>query len=316
MNDPDIESGNVVDRLADQLSNWGRWGEDDELGTLNLITPERRAAAGECVRTGEVFSLGIPLNSAWPQGDGSGRLNCQHLMVETGADALVAGAEVGWADDVITMSVHAHTHWDAFSHIFHRGKMYNGRSAGEVTAAGAGANSIVPFASRLAGRGVLVDLAPGDALPSDHEVTAAELEEALERQGVELGTGDVLLVCTGRLGQIRAAGTWREFTETDGVFPEEPGIGAAALPWLHERGVAAFGCDNWGVEVLRGPKTERLPVHELALVYMGMPIGEMFDLDRLAARCAEDGRWAFLLSAAPLPIEGGVGGPVNPIAIR
>jgi kynurenine formamidase len=133
---------------------------------------------------------------------------------------------------------------------------------------------------------------------------------------VEVGGGDVLLVRTGRLGQVRAAGAWREFTETDGVYPEEPGIGAAALPWLHERGVAALGCDNWAVEVLRGPSTLRMPVHELALVYMGMPIGEMFDLDRLAARCGEDGRWDFMLSAAPLPIEGGVGGPVNPIAIR
>jgi kynurenine formamidase len=306
----------LVDGLAGDLTNWGRWGEDDERGTLNLITAERRIAAGDCVRSGEMFSLALPLNSEWPQGDGSGRFNCHHLMVQTGTDALATGADVGWADDVITMSVHAHTHWDAFSHVFHRGRMYNGRSAAEVSAAGAAANDIMPLAASLATRGVLLDLAPGDALPVDHEVTAAELDAALERQRVELHAGDALLVRTGRLGQVRASGDWRSFTETYDVAPEEPGIGPRAMPWLHERGVAAFACDNWAVEVLRGAASRRMPVHELALVYMGLPIGEMFDLDRLAGRCGEDGRWDFLLSAAPLPIEGGVGGPVNPIAIR
>jgi kynurenine formamidase len=308
--------GDLVDGLAARVTNWGRWGDEDELGTLNLITPERRAAAGDCVRGGEIFSLAIPLNSEWPQGDGSGRLNCRHMMVATGTDALADGGETGWADDVITMSVHAHTHWDAFSHIFHRGKMYNGRSAAEVTSAGAAANDIRPAAARLATRGVLVDLAPGEALAVDHEVTDGELEAALDRQGVELRAGDALMIRTGRLGQVRAEGNWREFTESYEAMPCEPGIGAAAMPWLHQRGVAAVACDNWAVEVLRGPASQRMPVHELALVYMGMPIGEMFDLDPLAARCGEDGRWDFLLSAAPLPIAGGVGGPVNPIAIR
>ncbi|MGH2938188.1 MAG: cyclase family protein [Solirubrobacterales bacterium] len=312
----DADLGELVDGLAERLSNWGRWGADDELGTLNLITADRRAAAAACVRGGEVLSLALPLNSEWPQGDGSGRLNCRHLMVETGTDALAEGSEVGWADDMITMSVHAHTHWDAFSHVFHRGKMYNGRSAAEVSASGAAANDITPLAARLASRGVLIDLAPGGALPTDHEVTAAELEAALEGQEVEVETGDTLLVRTGRLGQVRATGEWRKFTDAYGVNPEEPGIGPAALPWLHERGVAAFACDNWAVEVLHGAGSSRMPVHELALVYMGMPIGEMFDLDRLATCCAADGHWDFLLSAAPLPIEGGVGGPVNPIAIR
>ncbi len=315
--DPAFEAaGELVDGLADRLSNWGRWGESDELGTLNLITPERRTAAAGCVRSGEVFSLAVPLNSEWPQVEGTDRLNCRHLMVETGTDALVEDAEVAWADDMITMSVHAHTHWDALSHVFHRGRMYNGRSAAEVSASGAAANDTMPLAARMATRGVLLDLAPGAALPSDHEVTIAELETALEEQGVELEPGDALLLRTGRLGQVRASGDWREFTGADGVPPNAPGIGVAAMPWLHERGVAALACDNVGVEVLRGAATRRLPVHELALVYMGMPIGEIFDLDRLADRCAEDGHWDFLLSAAPLPIEGAVGGPVNPVAIR
>jgi kynurenine formamidase len=312
----DDATDRLVDEVVDRVTNWGRWGPDDELGTLNLVTPDRRAAAAACVRSGEIVSLALPLNSEWPQGEGSGRLNCQHLMVSTGTDALAEGDETGWADDVITMSVHAHTHWDALSHVFHRGRMYNDRSAAEVSASGAAANDVRPLAARLAARGVLVDLSPGEALPTDHEVTVAELEAALERQGIELESGDVLLVRTGRLGQVRARGNWREFTESTQGLPEEPGIGAATLPWLRQQAVAAVACDNWAVEVLRGAATRRLPVHELALVYMGMPLGEMFDLDHLATRCRKDDRWDFLLTAAPLPIVGGVGGPVNPVAIR
>jgi kynurenine formamidase len=313
---PGDATDRLVDELLDRVTNWGRWGPEDELGTLNLVTPGRRASAAACVRSGEIVSLALPLNSEWPQGEGSGRLNCQHLMVSTGTDALAGGGETGWADDVITMSVHAHTHWDALSHVFHRGRMYNDRSAAEVSAAGAAANDVRPLAAGLAARGVLVDLSPEEALPTDHEVTAAELEATLEHQGIELESGDILLIRTGRLGQVRTDGNWREFTKSAQGMPEEPGIGAAALPWLRQRGVAAVASDNWAVEVLRGAATRRLPVHELALVYMGMPIGEMFDLDHLATRCRQDGRWDFLLSAAPLPIVGGVGGPVNPVAIR
>jgi kynurenine formamidase len=312
----DVEIDRLVDGLAADVSNWGRWGEDDELGTLNLITPAVRAAAGSSISSGEVISLAMPLNPDWPQLPGSGRFNCQHLMVATGTDALATGDTVGWADDAIAMSVHGHTHWDALSHVFHRGKMFNGRSAGEVTAAGARSNDIVPVARELVTRGVLVDIAPGSSLSRGHEIEVGELEAALERQRIELRSGDALLIRTGQLGRVRASSAWHEFSEHNGLLPSEPGIGPSCMPWLRQRGVAAIACDNWAVEVLRGAESSRLPVHELALVYMGLVLGEMFELDQLAERCAEDGRWDFLLAAGPLPIQGAVGGPVNPLAIR
>jgi kynurenine formamidase len=307
-----------VDELARELSNWGRWGADDEVGTLNLITPDKRMRAAGCVRSGTVVSLALELRSDRPQAPGSGRLNPQHVMVETGSDAAIAERVTAFSDDILAMSVHAATHWDALSHVFHRGAMYNDRSCSQVTSAGAGANDIVRFSDRLVTRGVLVDIArfhAVDALAPDHEVIVRDLEGALAAQRVELEPGDALLVRTGQLGRIARAGDWAYFTEVGDRLPLEPGIGIDCLPWLHELGVAAIACDNWAVEHLHA-ESERLPVHEVGIVHMGLPLGEIFELDALAAACATDGHYDFLLAAGPLPIRGAVGGPVNPVAIR
>ncbi len=307
-----------VDALARELSNWGRWGEADEIGTLNLITRDKRLQAAGCVRSGTAISLALELRPDLPQAPGSGRLNPQHVMAETGSDAAILDSVTGFSDDILMMSVHAATHWDALSHVFHRGHMYNGRACTEVTSAGAQANDIVGFAERLVTRGVLVDTARYhgvDALVPDHEVTVEDLEATLAAQHVELESGDVLLVRTGQLGRISAAGDWGNFTEVGDQLPLEPGIGLDCLPWLHEVGVAAIACDNWALEHL-GADSSRLPVHEVGIVHMGLPLGEIFQLDPLAAACAADQRYDFLLAAGPLPIRGGVGGPVNPIAIR
>ncbi len=308
-----------VDALARTVSNWGRWGPDDELGTLNLIDGEKRRQAAGCVRSGTVISLALELRPDQPQAPGSGRLNPQHVMTETGSDAAARGGVVGYSDDVLAMSVHAATHWDALSHVFHRGLMYNARPCTEVTSSGARFNDIRPVAGRLVTRGVLVDVARQlgvESLAPDHEVTVAELEAALAGQRVDLLSGDALLVRTGHLGRIAASGDWGAFTEADGRLPLEPGIGADCLPWLREAGVAAIACDNWAVEHL-GPSTGgRLPVHEVGIVHMGLVLGEVFQLDALAAACAADGRYDFLLAAGPLPVRGGVGGPVNPLAVR
>jgi kynurenine formamidase len=308
-----------IDALARQLSNWGRWGPEDELGTLNLITPEKRVQAAACVRSGTVMSLALELRQDLPQPPGSGRLNPQHVMTETGTDAAARGDAGAYSDDVLAMSIHAATHWDALSHVFHRGSMYNARDCTDVTSGGARANDIVPVASRLVTRGVLVDIARHhgvESLAPDHEVTVADLESALAAQRVDLVSGDALLVRTGQFGRIFAAGDWHDFTEVDGRLPLEPGIGIDCLPWLHEVGVAAVACDNWAVEHLHRRSAGRLPVHEVGIVHMGLLLGEIFQLDALAAACAEDGRYDFLLAAGPLPVRGGVGGPVNPLAVR
>jgi kynurenine formamidase len=315
-----VESGidARVESLARELSNWGRWGEADEIGTLNLITPEKRRQAAACVRTGTAISLALELRSDQPQPAGSGRLNPQHVMVETGSDAAVGNAVTGFSDDMLMMSVHAATHWDALSHVFHHGHMYNGRPCSQVTSAGAKANSVVGFADRVVGRGVLVDAARYlgvDALAADREITAEELGAILEAQRVALEPGDVLLLRTGQLGRTAARGDWSSFTEVGDTLPLEPGIGLECLPWLQEMKVAAIACDNWAVEHL-DRQSSRLPLHEVAIVHMGLPLGEIFVLDELAAVCAEDGHYDFLLAAGPLPLAGGVGGPVNPVAIR
>lgn len=307
-----------VETLARELSNWGRWGEQDEIGTLNLITPEKRLRAASCVRSGTAISLALELQADRPQAPGSGRLNPQHVMVETGTDAALKGDVTGFSDDVLAMSVHGATHWDALSHVFHHGLMYNNRSCAEVTSAGAHANSIIGFADRLITRGVLVDMPRFfgvDALAADQEVTASDLESALAAQRVELEVGDALLVRTGHLGRISAADDWGNFTEVGDQLPLEPGIGLDCLPWLHAAGVAAIACDNWAVEHFHAA-SERLPVHEIGIVHMGLPLGEIFELDALATASAADGRYDFLFAGAPLPIVGGVGGPANPVAIR
>jgi kynurenine formamidase len=308
-----------IDELARKLSNWGRWGPEDELGTLNLITAEKRLEAAACVRSGTVMSLALELRSDRPQARGSGRLNPQHVMTETGSDAALRDDPVAWADDVLAMSIHAATHWDALSHVFRRGVMYNARSCTEVTSAGARVNSIVPVADRMVTRGVLVDIARlhgVEALASDHEVTVADLESALAAQRVELTSGDALLVRTGHLGRTAASGDWDDFTEAGDRLPLEPGIGSDCLPWLHEAGVAAIACDNWALECLNSGTGGRMPVHEVAIVHMGLLVGEIFQLDALAGACATDGQYDFLLAAGPLPVRGGVGGAVNPLAIR
>ena len=308
-----------IDELARKLSNWGRWGEEDEVGTLNLITPAKRVQAAACVRSGTTMSLALELRPDLPQPPGSGRLNPQHVMTETGSDAAVRDSAGAYSDDVLAMSIHAATHWDALSHVFHRHLMYNGRACTEVTSGGAGANDIVPVADRLVTRGVLVDIARlhgVESLASDHEVTVADLESALAAQRVDLASGDALIVRTGHLGRIFAAAAWSDFTEVDGRLPHEPGIGVDCLPWLQEVGVAAIACDNWAVEHLDARSGGRLPVHEVGIVHMGLLLGEIFQLDALAAACAADGQYDFLLAAGPLPVRGAVGGPVNPIAIR
>jgi kynurenine formamidase len=310
-----------VDELARELSNWGRWGDEDERGTLNLITERNRLAAAGCIRTGSVHSLALELRGDLPQPAGSGRLNAQHVMTATGAGTGtdVDDRAIGYADDTLTIAVHGATHWDALAHVFHRGWMYNARPSAAVTAAGAAANDIVPVARTMVTRGVLVDVARHRGVPAlepDAEVTVSDLEATLDAQRVSVSEGDALLIRTGHLGRIRAAGDWASFTEVDEVPPREPGIGAAALGWLHEHGISAIACDNWAVEWLTGPDVVRMPVHEVGIVHMGLLLGEMFELDELARACTADGCFDFLLAAGPLPIRGGVGGPVNPLAIR
>lgn len=297
--------------LGRELSNWGRWGPDDQIGTLNLVEPRHvQAAAGE-VRSGKVFQLSIPVGKDGPQSGVGGRNNPVHLMSMQHSDFEPHGLQV--ADDWILMPLQSGTQWDALSHVGYDGKLYNGHSADEVGArAGARHLAVDAFTDRIAGRGVLLDIARlrgVDWLQPGTAITPADLEAAEAAQGVTVGEADFLLVRTGWRGRLLAEGR-------DGWMSAEPGLGIECARWLHDRGVAAVGSDNWAIEVIPSETGEMLPLHCVLIRDMGMPLAEILDLDVLSADCADDGVWSFLFVAPPLHISNAVGSPVTPIAIK
>ncbi|MEV6849650.1 cyclase family protein [Actinoplanes sp. NPDC051411] len=300
-----------LEKLAQRLSNWGRWGADDEAGTLNHITPDVVAAAARSVEHGHVEQLGIPLDTAGPQVDSRLRFNPRHRMTALPAEFVRADG-TGIADDVLELPLQAGTQWDALAHIAYRGLLYGGRPATVVTADGAPVNAITAAADRVVSRGVLADIARHrgvDVLDSARPITRAELTEALDASGVRVRRGDVLLVRTGHLGACRERG-WAGFSGPS------PGLGIDTLAWIHESEIAAVASDTSFVEVR--PSTVagiRAPFHVVAIVYLGLLLGEMFDLDGLGAACARLRRWEFLFVAPPLRVTGAVGSPINPYAI-
>lgn len=299
--------------LAARVSNWGRWGTDDERGTVNFITAEKIRAAAALVRRGRVFSLGLTFGPDGPQIGQGGRVNPQHFVTAT-AGVVYPDSPFRFADDVVVMPLQCATQWDSLAHIHYDGRLYNGFPAESITLAGATRNSIVAQAAGVVSRGVLLDLARAagvERLAAGHAVSPAELEAAEARQGVRVESGDVLLIRTGHLAVFRDQG------DRVGYMRTMPGLGVACAEWLHRREVAAVASDTSAVEVIpfEEPGTP-LPFHMLAIRDMGLTLGEMFDLDELAADCAADGVWEFFFSAPPLKVAGGIGSPLNPLAIK
>jgi kynurenine formamidase len=314
-----------MDDIAARVRNWGRWGKDDQLGTLNLITPERLVAAAGLVRSGKAFDLGIPLDQEGPQ-QGGDRVNPVHTMSAlahpgwpvAGADR-EGGPRMRYAEDYLMLATHGATHWDALSHIHYEGRMYNDVPAAEVNARGAQRNAISAI-SKVVGRGVLLDVARSrgvDWLDAGDSVGHEELEAIAAAQGVEIKPGDILLIRTGWWSKFHADG------DRDAALSSWPGIAADCVEWLHEREIAAVAADNVAVESEPGSDPELVEeeaavcvLHMLLVRDMGMTLGEWFDLDELAADCAADGVYEFLLTAQPLKITGGAGSPLNPLAIK
>jgi kynurenine formamidase len=308
-----------LDAIIERVDNWGRWGADDQLGTLNYITPEVRKAAAACVRTGKVFSLAVPFGRSGPAPLDGPRLNAQLTMLQSGAD--LHGSDgmggvpgYGFADDMVTMAISSGTQWDGLSHFFHDYKMYNGHDCHLVGSTGTPVNSAAVLADKLVTRGVLVDLpraAGVDWLEPTHRVSIEEIENALERQKAEVREGDILLIRTGNMLRARQDDGWVEYAKHP-----EPGPTVEVLPWLHDKRVAGIATDNWAVEAVpsRGPLM--FPVHGVAIVHMGLLMGEIFDLEALAADCAEDGVYEFMLNGGALPFTGAVSAPCNPVAVK
>jgi len=310
----------TVREWGERYSNWGRWGEDDELGTLNFITPERVLAACALPRSGRVISCALPFDARGPQAGLGGRYNPIHTMLATGADAL-AGAQdflpggFNYADDAVTMPLQCGTQWDSLAHVFYDGKMYGGRDVRLVTSRGARANSIDRIANGVVGRGVLLDLPRTTGQPwleDGTRILPEHLDACAERQGVAIEPGDVLLVRTGMMTRCLEQKSWKGY-----CGGPAPGLSVHCARWLFERELAAVATDTWGVEVIPNETRDCFqPLHMIALRNTGLLLGEIFALDALAAACAEDGRYAFLFSAPPLPITGAVGSPINPLAIK
>ena len=298
-----------LDALFGELTNWERWGSGDEQGTLHFLTDERRAAAARLVRSGESISLSHDLATE-PMPDHPHPV--QHHMLASG-DALDANGIEGYeaARDHLALDVHGlwTTHVDALSHMFVKGRMYGGRPTSEVRSDGARSNTVLTLADGVIGRGVLLDVprALGVEFLDDGEVvTAADLEAAEARQGVRVGSGDVLLVAWGREARRRARRGFDGFS----------GLHADCLPWLAEREVAVLGSDGISDPMpFVGTPGWPFPVHQIGIVAMGLHLVDNVRLAPLARRCDELAQWEFLFTMAPLRIPRGTGCPVNPVAV-
>ena len=298
-----------LDALIEALKNWGRWGDDDERGTLAFLTDERRAAATALVRTGEALSLAHDLATS-TQPDHP--VPVQHHMLASG-DARDADGIGGYeaARDHLALDVHGlwTTHVDALAHMFVRGQMYGGRPASDVRSDGARANTVLAMADGVVGRGVLLDVARvlgQDFLGDGEVVTASDLEAAEISQGVRVGTGDILVVAWGRQARRRAT---RGFDGFSGLHPD-------CLPWLADREVAVLGSDGISDPMpFVGTPDWPFPIHQIGIVAMGLPLIDNVATAALSDRCAALGRWEFLFAMAPLRIPRGTGCPVNPVAV-
>ncbi|MGB6181057.1 MAG: cyclase family protein [Rhodococcus sp. (in: high G+C Gram-positive bacteria)] len=312
----------AIAAAAERNRNWGRWGPDDVRGTMNFLTDERRAAAGALIRRGTSYSLSQRFDMDGPQKGWRRRTNPVHTMLDTGTDA-AAGNQgfphgIGGADDVVSMPLQCSTQWDGLGHIFDHGRAWNGRRAENVvTSSGDAVTGIETVADVIAGRGVLLDVGRqfgvDGELPDGFAITTEHLLATIDAGGASsrVGTGDIVLVRTGQLTRARRDG-WGDY-----AGGAAPGLSFTTADWLHDSEIAAIATDTWGFEVRPNEFDDAFqPLHQVAIPNIGLFLGEMWDLDDLASACASDGVHDFFLTAAPIPVTGAVGSPVNPIAVR
>ena len=300
-----------LQELAARVSNWGRWGPDDQRGTLNLIDDAARARGLAAVRDGRVFSLAIPFDADGPQtGDIPGRNNPTRTMVMVNAAFTGDQADFTTSDDAVAMGTQAATHWDALAHVGYDGQLYNGVDSAVVDGRGAhrlGSEHIGPVVTR----GVVLDIARlhgVDHFDDGYPITGEDLTAAAEAGGVTVEAGDALLVRTGQMAHL--PDHRRRYANPT------PGLSTQSIEWLHDHDVAAVATDTLVFEVFpcEDPAV-LLPVHMIHLRDMGLLQGQNWFLDDLAGHCATTGRADVLLVANPLPLTRAVGTPVAPVAL-
>ncbi|PPF89608.1 cyclase [Subtercola sp. Z020] len=317
--DPEAE----IAARAEAYRNWGRWGDDDVLGTLNFVTEAKRRQAAALVTDGTVVSLTQSFDMNGPQKGWRRRTNPVHTMLDTGTDAERGNQGfphgIGGADDIVAMPLQCSTQWDGLGHIFDHGFAWNGRRAGDVvTSDGDLVTGIEHAKAAGVSRGVLLDLGrhlfpETGELPDGYAITAADLDACIAAQGETsaVGTGDMVVVRTGQLTRAKRDG-WGDY-----AGGPAPGLSLTTAGWIHRTEVAAIATDTWGFEVRPNEFDVAAfqPLHQVAIPNIGLTIGELWDLDALAESCLARHSYEFLLVASPLAITGAVGSPINPVAI-
>jgi len=320
-----------VDRWMSELSNWGKWGKDDQAGTINLITPAKRKAAAALVREGVSVSMALdadlpkegptggPLPGMVPasmppavQGQGRSVANRATWTLTSRPPGPEPRDLAAYVVDTIAVSYHGNntTHLDAPSHLYYKGQIYNGYPQSSYTDRGAGKDDVLSMKDGILTRGVLFDIPKLKSVPylgDDEPIYVEDLEAWEKKAGFSVGSGDAVLVRTGRWVRVREKGPL-DLNRT------APGLYASCLKWLRERGAAVLGSDV--VQDVRPSRVEGVnqPIHQIALRAMGMPLIDNADLEALSEAAARRRRWTFLLTMNPLRVPGATGGPVNPIA--
>ena len=309
---------------AEKYKNWGKWGPDDEIGTLNYTSPEDIVAAAQLVRKGKVISLALNFDQHGPQGGKTkypplGRINPLHMMLRTGTDAYSGVLDkrgIRASDDIVVMPLQSGTQWDGLGHIFYENYMWNGYDCRNVSSFGAEKAGIEHAKEKMVGRGVLLDVARYkgiESLDDGYGMTCADLDGTAKKQGVELKRGDYVIVRTGQMERCQKIGSWDGYPGGDA-----PGFAFETLDWIKRTELAALASDTWGCEVRPNESEEGInqPWHWITIPIMGMTMGEIFQLKELADDCAADKVYEFMFVAPAIPITGAVGSPVNPLAIK
>ncbi|MFL6305955.1 MAG: cyclase family protein [Candidatus Sulfotelmatobacter sp.] len=292
-----------IDRWMSELSNWNRWGKNDQIGSVNLITPAKRKQAAALVIEGVSVSLA---RDAETQKAADNSSPFMHKMLSTGAHP-----DGQFVLDQYSVSYHgyAHTHMDSLSHMAWNGKMYNGFPQTDVTDQGAKELAVTGFKNGIFTRGVLVDIPRLKGLPYLEPSTAIypeDLEAWEKKADIKVTSGDVVFIRTGRWARRAAKGPWDP--------AKIAGLYASCAKWLKQRDVAMVGSDAATDVMPSGVDGVVQPMHQMLLISMGTPIFDNCDLEALANAAAKRSRWTFLLTASPLPVPGGTGSPLNPIA--
>jgi kynurenine formamidase len=309
---PRYVSAKEFDKIFKSVCNWGRWGPDDNKGTLNYVTQEHIRKAASLVKSGRSVSLSIPINKVAGPDNPHPAI---HYLIHN-HDIAIPEGEPRFALDFLGSECHGdcHTHIDALCHVSYKGKLYNEKPVSTVTSRGPEIMDITAFEHGIIGRGVLLDIArlrkvnwlePGEA------VTKEELEKAEKEQGLRLDEGDILLFRTGHHRRRLELGPWNNEYSGEG----KAGLHVDTIPWMHERKIAVFLPDGDGETVPCNVEGMAYPIHTLQVTAMGMVCADSLQFEELVKVCEEEKRWEFMVVAIPLRLPGGTGTLFNPIAI-